>query len=88
MANNNSGPHLRTAEDVKAWCIRHAAQSGELWIQQKEWNHNVEKLCREISSKINTIDRRVMWMSGAAAGIGAVLGTVVTVFATHTWLGG
>ncbi len=47
----------------------------------------MEKLCRDIADNISRIDRRLMWICGAAACLGTVLGTVAAVAATKV-LGG
>ena len=66
---------FETLEDVKAWAHYHDGQITAWWHEQHTLNANNEKRFREIENRVSAIEKRVIWASGVAAGIGAVVGS-------------
>lgn len=61
---------IQTLEDVKLWAVEHDARIDAWWREQFRKNDGVE--CR-----MSSVERKVMWLAGAAAAIGAFLGVIL-----------
>ncbi len=68
-------PRLESLEDVKLWIAEHAGQSKALWRAQHELNDKMDTWTMRIELRITALERRVMWITGMAAAVGAVLGS-------------
>ncbi len=65
---------IETLEDVKIWIADHDGRIDQLWSDQHRWNEKAEHKIGQLDNRVNSLERRVMWFSGAAAAIGAFAG--------------
>jgi hypothetical protein len=70
-------PRLDDTEDIKQWIAGHDARCEELWAHQRGWNEKTEKMIGDCTSRLSSIERKVMFWAGAAAAGGGLLGTIV-----------
>jgi hypothetical protein len=67
---------LDSLDDVKHSVIGHHAADKIRWENQKAWNQVFELKVDHLDQRLTSMEKRVMWFSGAAAAIGALLGTL------------
>jgi hypothetical protein len=68
---------VETLEDVKAWIADHDGRIDAWWDAQHQQNRDNEHWKRKIQERLTALEKRVVWISGMAAGSGAGIGTVI-----------
>ena len=68
---------VQSLEDVIVWVIDHDSRIDVWWEQQHVWNARMEQKMDRISLRLTALEKRVMWLSGAAAAIGALIGNLL-----------
>ncbi len=63
---------IEDLDDVKRWIAANDARAEERWKRQQDNNDRAEAFGHRLSA----CERKVMWISGAAAAFGAILGAV------------
>ncbi len=61
-------------EDVKAWIAEHDGRIDAYWKAQHRLNDRTEARFAAFGLRLEAVERRVLWISGAAATLGGVLG--------------
>lgn len=60
------------------WEAEHDGRINAWWEAQHDWNGKIEKWQHTIGARMSAIERKIMWVSGFAAAIGAVAGNVLS----------
>jgi len=68
-------PELKNLEDVIHYIYHHEGQIQAWWAQQFQLNSAQKSINEAQASRIASLERRLWLITGAAAGIGALLGT-------------
>ncbi len=65
---------------LEVWAAEHDGKINSYWESQRSWNNRVdEKLTCDLG-RIIALEKRLVWLSGVAAGLGGTLGGVVSRF--------
>lgn len=59
--------------DISRWQAEHDGRINAWWEEQFRTN-------KDHSERLRSLESKVMWFSGFAAGVGAILGSVITKF--------
>ena len=70
-------PQLQTLEDVIRWAIEHGTREEVLWENQGDWNERTTTKLASVDRRLTALEKRVIWFTGAAAGVGAMIGTLL-----------
>lgn len=70
--------NITDIETVKLWAVSHDAKIYAWWDEQHRLNDSMRSANKMLEGRISTIEKRIMWVSGAFAGVGALIGTVVS----------
>jgi putative NADH-flavin reductase len=68
---------IEDLEDVKTWIASHDARINAWWESQHELNTKVEGCMKDLETKVSALEKKVMWIAGAASALGAVVGNIV-----------
>lgn len=63
--------------ELHKWVAAHDARSKELWRSQQSLNRRMEVTMERLELRTTSIEKKIIWFCGAAAGIGAVIGTLL-----------
>jgi len=62
---------------VKTWIAEHDGRINAYWEAQHDWNARQETAIRDLTSRLQAVEKRVIWLSAIAAGGGGVLGNLL-----------
>lgn len=68
---------LEDLEDVKQWIAAHDGKITAYWEQQHSWNKTADHNFRDIYSRLTSIEKKIMWVAGMGATLGAFLGVLL-----------
>ena len=78
-------PIERDLDDIRSkvdqsrlWISAHEARCTERWASQEKHNVEIAKSLRDVFRRLTDLDKRVMWISGAAAAAGGGLGAIIS----------
>ena len=74
-----SVPDCNNAGCVR-WMAEHDGRINAWWTQQREWNLKMEQKVDKHSLRLGALERKVLFISGAAAAIGSIVGALVSGF--------
>ena len=66
---------IETMDDVKQWIARHDGRDDVQWTAQTSFNSDCAHDRRTLHSRVSALERRVMWIAGAASASGALIGS-------------
>jgi hypothetical protein len=66
---------IETLDDAVRWIIEHDARIDVYWGNQHAWNKRVDEKIGLLGSRLTALEKRVVWLTAAAAAIGGALGT-------------
>lgn len=69
-------PHLKSLEDVITWASYHEGQITAYWAEQFALNSSMKV-------RVASLERRLWVMSGASAGIGGAIGSLLPILLTN-----
>ncbi len=69
-------PRLETLDDVKMWIAEHDGRITAWWDQQHKWNGNMDLKCEAMNKRLTAVEKRVIFFSGFAAAVGALIGNL------------
>ena len=73
---------LETLDDVKQWIAEHDGRIDAYWEAQHCYKKRIEAEARvhyvQVENRLSAVERRVIYLSGLAAGVGALIGTFVS----------
>jgi len=64
-------------DEVKLWIAEHDGRINAYWETQHTWNERVDSRHQDLYSRISALEKKVMWVAGAAAVLGSLLGTLI-----------
>ncbi len=70
-------PRIESIEDIRVWIADHGGRSSELWRQQEAAHAKMERRMQDTEHRLSTLEKRMMWVSGVAAGFGGLLGALL-----------
>lgn len=65
---------------INLWISEHDGRTNAWWDAQHSWNNKQEEKMEVVHGRITALERRVMFVSGIASGVGAVAGTLLSLF--------
>jgi len=68
---------IRDIDDVREWAARMEATSEARWNENWRWKQTVDVRYAKLETKIEAMERRVTYLAGFAAAIGAIGGTAI-----------
>ena len=71
---------VETLADVKTWIADHDGRIDAYWDAQHALNSDNEERFKALDTRLTSMEKRVIGFSGAAAGIGALVGTLISVW--------
>jgi hypothetical protein len=71
---------INSLEDVKVWIAEHDGRIDAWWDAQHQWNTSHHESHGAIHSRLASIERRIIYVSGIFAGAGGLLGSLVPWF--------
>lgn len=71
---------IETIEDAREWIAAHDAKIDALWDEQRRFNEGTTRKFSDAFRRLSALEHRVMWLAGAAAAGGAVLGALIPRF--------
>ena len=75
---SSSADQVDNLSDVKLWIAEHDGRINAWWVTQHRWNDKQEERIKELTAALTQLRVRVMWLVGAAAIGGAVVGALAT----------
>jgi len=63
--------------ELEAWTREHDGRINAYWESQHKLNDQVELRFESAGRRLGALERKVMWLSGVAAALGAMLGNVI-----------
>ncbi len=66
--------------ECTTWRAAHDGRIDELWRQQHEWNAATDRRLADGSARMGALERRLMYLWGASATVGVLLGALLTWF--------
>ncbi len=67
-----------TPEKVAVWIASNDAQTKAWWEGQRQYNAETAVELATQDKRITALERRLIWAAGAAAGVGGLLGPLLT----------
>lgn len=68
---------LESLDDVRLWIADHDGRIDQLWSSQLKWNDKIDLSFLDVNRRLTSLEKRVIYMAGAAAGVGSVAGAVL-----------
>jgi len=68
------------SDDLREWLAKHCGKVDAYWKMQLDWNKNMLHWKDRVDIKISSLEKKVMWLTGFAAAIGAILGNLINRF--------
>jgi len=68
---------IETVDDIRLWITDHDARIDVWWHDQHEWNKSTEYKMHSLVERLTAVEKRVMWLSGAAAAVGSIIGALL-----------
>ena len=85
MEPRNQPQDIQNLDHIRLWIAHTDAQQGERWEQQWKTNNRLDKRVSEaintlerIRDRIDSLERRIAWLAGMAAALGAVGGSLLS----------
>ena len=72
---------IHSLEDVKMWIAEHDGRIDAWWDAQHRLNSDNAGKFTNLERRITAVEKKVFLISGAASGAGALIGTLVAVWA-------
>ncbi len=69
---------IDTVEEAAAWIYKHDGRIDAWWDAQHQLNKDNSERFLALEARILSLEHRVIWASGLAAGIGGLLGPLIT----------
>ena len=66
-----------TPEKIAIWCAAHEARCTAYWNEQQRHNDRLETRMQDQDRRLTAVEKRVIWFTGAAAGIGSIIGAII-----------
>ena len=66
-----------TLEDCRMWIAEHHGRTEAWWVQQRALNVKTEASLEQLTLRISSIEKRMMWIAGFAAAVGSLLGNLI-----------
>ena len=80
MSNGATNP-LKTADDVRVWCVGHRAEDAANWHHQEGWKGKQEAWMLSQERRIQKLENRGAWVTGFAVSIGSVVAILTSLIA-------
>lgn len=61
-----------------SWAAEHDGRIGAWWEAQHAWNGKAEKMHATFTLRLSALERKIMWIAGFSAAIGAVAGNLLS----------
>lgn len=71
-------PESREHPETVRWQAEHDGRINAWWEAQRAWNMKVDTKLHTLSVKLTALEKKIIFVSGAAAAIGSVLGALIT----------
>ncbi len=68
MAASHRPSQFKNVDDLLSWAPYHEGKSEAWWTEQHDMN-------KDIQARVRSLEKRVIYFSGFAAGAGALIGT-------------
>ena len=69
---------IETIDDIKTWIADHDGRIDAYWEAQFKLNDKIEGKFGSLYNRLEALEKRVMWFAGVAAGVGSVIGGLLT----------
>jgi len=73
---------LETLDDVRMHLAEESGRTEAYWSQQHERNRTFDRWKLDVERRFTALERRVGWICGVTAAVGAVIGSLVAVYAS------
>lgn len=73
-----SAHRIEDLDDVKAWIAGHDGRINAWWEAQHNLNAVEMASLKSLERRMSTLEKRVIWVTAFGAGVGAVIGTLLT----------
>lgn len=60
------------------WEAEHDGRTNAWWDAQHTWNEKADHMHSTINARLSAIERKIMWVTGFAAALGAVAGNILS----------
>jgi len=70
-------PETTEHPDTVRWQAEHDGRINAWWEAQREWNMKVDTKLHTLSFRLTALERKIIFVSGAAAAIGSGLGALI-----------
>jgi len=77
------GKKINDLAGVKEWIAEHDGRTNAWWSAQHKLNEDNEEDMKAVLSRITSVERKVIWFTGLAAGLGALIGTSIVQIVTR-----
>ncbi len=68
---------IKTVDDIRLWILEHDTRIDAFWKAQHDLNNKRDLYEQRILQRLGALEKKVIWMAGAAAGAGSLLGVLV-----------
>ena len=68
---------IETLDQMILWAVDHDSYIRVWWKAQHEWNPKQEELMEAMRQRINSLERRVVFVAGGAAALGSGVGLLL-----------
>jgi hypothetical protein len=72
---------IDTLPAMERWIVAHDTRCQAWWEEQRRWNARVEDRLESQGTRISTLERRVVWLTAAAAAGGSITVEIISRFA-------
>ena len=70
-------PTITSLDDVKTWIAEHDGRIDAYWDAQFRLNSKMEDKLAEVNVRLNAVEKRIAWIAGGAAAVGALAGSML-----------
>lgn len=75
---------IEDLDDVKTWIAEHDGRNTAYWKAQHELNDKADDKLNVFDKRLMAVEKRVMWIAGVFAAVGAVAGTIFSQILSNT----